>query len=142
MGIGANLETSLNHHVEHHRPVSAPLYPSDVSISLMAESLTVLQVPVVQFHFQVKLWPSSANLNRPFLAPAPKKHNQRKTLRSPLASNACKTTMKILECGGRLKESSSCTIMVILISSCYKSRTRFSNCKPPSHRGAVACRSR
>ena len=38
--------------------------------------------------------------------------------------------MKILECAGLLKASSSCMITVTLISSCCKSRTRFSSCRP------------
>ena len=98
-------------------------------MSFTGGSLSVPQVPVVQFHFQVKPWPLSPNTNRPFLAPALRKHNPRKIPLFPLASNAYRTTMKTLECGGLLKESSSYTITVILISSCYKSRTRFSSCK-------------
>lgn len=38
--------------------------------------------------------------------------------------------MKISECGGPSKASSSCTITVTPISSCYRSRTRFLSCKP------------
>jgi len=41
VGSDPNLDSSSNHHVEHHRPVSEYLCLSDVSVSLMVASLSV-----------------------------------------------------------------------------------------------------
>jgi hypothetical protein len=65
------------------------------------------------------------------LAKVPRKLNRRKIRVYPRGFSGYRTTMRILECAGPLKAFSSCTIMVIHISSCSRSQTPFLNCTYP-----------